>query len=1330
MAKKYTKEQQRVIDERNNNILVAAAAGSGKTAVLTDRIVSLTTDDENPIDVDQILVLTYTNAAAAEMRERIDGAISKKLSEAPNNVNLQKQKLLIQNSQISTIHSFCLFVLHNNFNDIGLDPGFRIMDEGERKLLLADTINDILEEYYKNNEEENDTAFTKLVECYASDISEGSLEDTVLAIHNFILSLRSPKKWISEARNDFKIRTVADFENSGWWKNGTLPTIEFMIDEGLALANKGINISSLADGPKNSIKGFNDYISLFDSLKTNKDYQSRYDLVHKASISRFSASPKADDDLKKQAKAIKEALANILNEFKDTYYLANVTTFINDNLVMEDVADKLLEIVNELYERFNNIKRKKNLIDFSDMEHLTLSILSDEEGNPTKTALEYRDFFKAVMVDEYQDINDVQEAILKSITRDNNYFMVGDVKQSIYRFRQARPEIFMGKYDTFADQGINTKIELNKNFRSRKEVLDFVNTVFEYVMRKKTSGIEYDENASLKAGALCYDKNSTISYNPEILLMAKPEKEEAKALNLEDDSRSAEALMVANKINELVGSDLEIYDKEADVYRHVSYKDIVILLFSVSSKGGIFKRTLESQGIPVVSENSTGYFSAEEIKAVLNLLEVINNPIQDIPMYGVLTGFFGKFTEEEIALIRSEVGKGNLYKNIIAYSKTNPDSELSKRIEEFLQNFTEYRFMTTYMGVRELLDKIVLGTGYIDFIAASKNGIQKKANVLLLLEKASDFEKTSYHGLFRFIRYIKQLKVKDADWGEAITLDENEDAVRIMTIHKSKGLEYPVCFVCATDSSFVQDDSRKSAVLNPEYGMALDMVDPIRRIKRKSFKRTILVRQAELDNIAEQMRVLYVALTRAREKLYITGTITCGKKEKEKGNTEKDVFLDKLMPANQFMDSEMFFVNSYLKMICNSISAHDLTNVFLRFYDASKLVNAAVKEEVKQGLSKEYLINSINDTSAGDAEYNSYINNNLQYNYPYGYLSELKGKVTVSQLKKNAFEESKSNSSNILNGDISDSTIDEAMTDGEAIVSEIPFEEDIIYYQMENASRSEDELNELSEKLRKNKLMKKKLARKDRFIPEFIKKKMEMANLEEAGASHDQKTNQRQDKLGKLDKVEKNVVGSACHKLMELIDYKLINLEKDAALSNNIEKLIEDTISNNIENGRMPEEYGPILRTGENTGFVSVRAAREFFNTELARRMIEADKVGKLFREKSFFMGISANEVNDSYPKEESVLVQGIVDVFFEDSDGEIVIVDYKTDNLDNISKDGGFTLEKEEKANTIAEKEEALRKRYKVQLDMYSRAVEKVTGKRIKEKIIFAFDLGKEVYL
>lgn len=1283
----YTQEQKLVIDLRDKNILVSAAAGSGKTAVLKERILSLVTDKERDIDVDRILVLTYTNAAAGEMRERIDKAITTALNENPSDENLQRQKLLIQNAQISTIHSFCLFVLKNNFAEIGIDPGFRNMDEGERKLLLKELLTDILESYY----EEGEDTFINLVECYASGISEGSLEETILDMHNFLLSLAMPEKWLKEAREDFAVNSVSEFEEKKWWKEGILPVADSIIDECLELSKKGLEISKLPDGPEKSIDGFTDYKRIFTELKDEKSYQKRYEIISGATVSKFNDTKKADDSLKEQARTIKEYIKKCFDELSKKIYLAKASVFISDSQIMEKTACKLLEITEKLYTRFNELKREKNLIDFSDMEHLTLKILVDEDGNRTQAAEDYRDYFAAVMVDEYQDINQVQETILKSIVKDNNYFMVGDVKQSIYRFREAKPDIFIGKYNTFSKDDINVKIELNNNFRSRKEVLTFVNQIFTLAMKRKTSKIEYDEAASLKAGALCYTEDADISYKPEILIAQSADDEAVKKFGIGNNSRCTEAMLVANKIDELVSSKMKIYDSDKDIYRPVSYKDIVILMFSVNKSGDIYKAALDSKNIPYIAENKSGYFKTSEVKTVLNMLEIINNPTSDVELYGCLTDYFGGFTVEEIGKVRADNKDKTLYESVISYIENeDADNNLAGRLKAFLDSVNEYRFLTTYMGTREILDKLVISTGYIDYILAKKGGIQKKANVLLLLEKASDYEKTSYHGLFRFVRYIKNLKERNTDFGEAVTLDENEDAVRIMTIHKSKGLEYPVCFLCAADADYLDMDSKKSVALNADYGFALDVVNPEKRYKRKSLKKNIITRRVVYDNFAEQLRVLYVALTRAREKLYITGTVSLLSEDKKKDRSLQEAFELRLVPEGCFFDMSILFYRNYLSIIANAISSLGLNAVYFKYYTASAVEASVKEEELKLGLTKEMLTD---DSIKPDSEYYKSINDILNYQYKFSYLKGLKNKVSVSDIKKNAIHEMNEDDDGAL---VQEPDIPVIGLNPESLLLD-NLKTDSVLYQ----SVMDDELSDEA----------------DKYIPSFIRD--DAKDLDQNHYNNTENT-----------KVEKSLIGTVCHRLMELIDYKSVKTDSDGMVSYEAAvKAIDDAIAINEKNGKLSPEYVQLIKNGGGTGFITYEKAKKFFNTRLARDMIKADREGKLFREKSFFMGIPFKKANPNYPEDDDVLVQGIIDVYFENENGDIVLADYKTDSLKNIAINGGYGNDKLKKAETIEDKLNALVLRYKVQLDLYGEAIERISGKKVVDKVIYSFDADKEIF-
>ena len=1191
---KYTPEQQRVIDIRNANVLVSAAAGSGKTAVLTKRILTLIMDKENPISVDRMLVLTFTNAAAAEMKERIGKEISKALSENPGDPNLWKQSALVSGAHISTIHKFCLFVIRNNFSDIDLDPAFRIMDEGEGKLLIGDIIEEIFEKHFADD---NDIAFRHLIECYTAAGNEHRLADSLASLHDFVMSSPEPDKWFDKTIKLYECGNIDEISSSDMYVDFEA-VVNLKLRRAVRIAANCIDLCNDTDGPNKAYMELSAYcLNILNMLENKKSYSDRHKILESLAYPRASSAKNKDESPEKRAE-VSAGIADIKGILSDiaSFYAFDTSLMEDDSRYVLQNASEIVILLKEITETYSQKKREKNIIDYSDMEHMALNILTrkDSNGNfiPSEAALEYRDFFEVVMVDEYQDSNYVQEYILRSICREDNYFMVGDVKQSIYRFRQACPDIFINKYRHFESSGINVGIDLNNNFRSRQEVLTFVNDIFKNIMRERTSSIEYDDLAALHYNASYPDLPG---YEPEVLVLDNPDKTDLSETIEVGGKHAAEALMVANKINELISKEFLVYDKDTKVTRNIRYKDIVILLRAMDST---YYEVLSSQGIPVYMEETEGYFKTGEVESIINYLKIIDNPRQDIPFYGTLVSFFGGFSPEEVTSVRTSYPDSTLYDGVLSFmndEQIEADS-LKQKIKDFIQLLDKYRYFATYLTVRELLEIILDNSGYVDYITAFQGGNKRRANVLALLERASNYEKTSYHGVFHFIRYVNELHAKEVDYGEAGIIDENADVVRVMTIHKSKGLEFPVCFVCNTAKKYNTQDCHNAFIADMDCGVGLEYINPITREKRNTFQRFLLAEKNLRETIAEEIRVLYVALTRAKEKLYVTGEVA-----------DYDKTLDKLPAAGTVEDSDCLSANSILSHVLMGLAGAGEVNRYVRPVRINELVGNDIEQSLKKAILKERLENH----RESDNELSELLRHKMDYKYPYEKLKGLYIKTSVSELKKKAFEKE----------------------DEEAAFN---------LYGSENAENM--------------------------YIPRFAEKVAESDTDVTSG-------------LGALR-------GSAYHRIMELIPYERLENcgEEDF-------KVISEHLKRNIEEGRLTEEQFEMVNTNDWMTFV---------RSSLGSRMISAAKNGQLFKEKSFFLGISADRVDENFPNDETMLVQGIIDVCFEE-DGEMVLLDYKTDRV-NCGDE--------------------LVSRYKTQLDLYAEAIERIMNKPVKEKIIYSFCL------
>ena len=1255
MGFKYTEDQQKVISLRNRNILVSAAAGSGKTAVLTERIVDRLKSKEEKIDIDRLLIVTFTNAAAAEMRERIRIKIMECLDEDPENEHLQKQASLIHNAQITTIDSFCLFVIRNNFNDIGLDPGFRIADEGELKLMKQDVLDALLEEEFEKASED----FLYCVDCYSTGNNETILEENIKKLYEFSMSYPWPEEWLKERVDDYHIESVEQLEQSDWGKLAAESNSR-TIKDCLERIEQAIHVCEQPDGPYmygELLETEREMLEKLSGVETLSEMETAIEKIQ------FGRLPSKKDDSVSAAK--RENVKNIRAEIKDTiqgikekYFFQSLEKSAEQCKACERAVCELLRLTLLFKQKLDEKKREKNIIDFSDMEHFALNILLErkEDGSvvPTKTALDYRAYFEEIMIDEYQDSNLVQEYLLQSISGedDGNYnrFMVGDVKQSIYKFRLARPEIFMEKYHQYTlTDGEKQRIDLHQNFRSRRQVVDSANYVFYQTMGQELGGIDYDDNAALYFGASFLPElpeDADWDDDTELLLVEKPEKDTELSV------KESEAYAIAKRIKELLKENL-VTDKETGELRKATYKDIVILLRTNSGWDEEFKKVFQEEGVPAYITSKTGYFQTTEIQTLLQFLRVLDNPRQDIPLFGVLHSVFGGFSEEETAQIKIAT-EGKVKKDALFYDRLSWIAEkqgqgiqltekdeatisvsLLEKVLFFLEKLDRYRQMVAYKPIHELLQTILTENNYLLYVAAMPSGEQRKANVEMLLEKAAAFEQTSYHGLFHFIRYIEQMEKYDVDYGEAGTLEEEADVVRIMSIHKSKGLEFPICFVAGLSKKFNMQDTTKPLIADVDMGIGTDFIDPKLRIRNKTLRKNVMAGKMRLDNVAEELRILYVALTRAKEKLIMTGTID---KPVEKISALSYLLMHKeaLLPysvlasAGSYMDFILAACIRHPKMQeilqengldsgTGSIEGVVTAPLKIQIIGTEDLVKAEVEEQVTFEGKREQL-NMLSDmvekiSKKENKEQQESIKSKMNLDktlyddlkerfsfvYPYENLADLYTKTTVSELKKAGQNEEMDFSFHLIE------------------------EEEIVPY-----------------------------------IPAFMKEKEEVSGTTR---------------------------GSAMHKIMELLDFEKVS-DKVGVLK---------TMEEEFQDGRLSEEFKAAIR---------VDKVAAFLKSDLCRRMKEAQQNGLLYREAPFVYGIRANRLNAKFPEEETVLVQGIIDVYFEE-DGSLVVADYKTD---------------------VVEREEELIQRYRAQLDYYAEALERLTGKSVKEKVIYSFYLGKEI--
>ena len=994
MGMSWTKEQQQVIDLRNRNILVSAAAGSGKTAVLVERIKERVLDKEHPIDIDELLVVTFTNAAAAQMKERVAKALEKELLEHPADVRLQQQSALVLGAQITTIDSFCLYVIRNHFHEIDLEPNFRIADEGELKLLREDVIARLMETCY----EEQEPGFLQLIDSYAGSRSDEAVKELILKLYQYAQSYPWPIQWLDGVVADYEITTIEELEKSPLMQC-VMTDCKHMLAGVLEKAEQYLTICQEADGPYMYEKACEADVIMLEAMTEADSYMKVAQALAQRQFQTLGRTKEYTGSVEKKeyVQAQRKEVKDILEGLCKMYFSLTEEEIIAQQKRLKPVVKTLVTTTKRFLEAFAQRKRSKNLVDFNDMEHFALEILVDEEtGEAKETAREFQRAFEEIMIDEYQDSNYVQESILRAISREQegiyNIFMVGDVKQSIYRFRLARPELFMDKYDHYSkDESSQQRIDLHKNFRSRDEVLSFTNDIFYQIMKRDLGGVEYDEAAALYTGA-AYQEAEQPLFNSELLIA----EEDAELMKEAGMSRiELEAKMVADKITELMKKQL-VTDEHSGELRPLRYGDIVILLRSLTDWADTFARVLNVNGIPAHTISKTGYFSTIEIQTVLNYLRILDNPMQDIPLTAVLKSPIAALSDEELAKIRMLDRQVPFYQcvRLALETEAEQDEKTKKKLRMFADTYQALRKRTCDMPIHELLLLVLEQTGYADYAAAMPAGRQRQANIDMLIEKAIDYEQTSYRGLFHFIRYIDELQKFDVDFGEADLVGENDNAVNIMSIHKSKGLEFPVCFVSGMGKGFNKQDSRSKMILHPSLGAGMDEIDVKRRLKIPSFTKKVIARQTDLENLGEELRVLYVALTRAKEKLIITGTM---KDARQQIATLREVCSGRGHMSFLDRSNAKTFLDWMVTALCGQEHPYQI--------EIQKISDMVEQEAMHQLNWQEVLEERIRAAYTSDSVEYQALDERLSKQYPYQEAVELVTKYSVSELKHRAMRE-------------------------------------------------------------------------------------------------------------------------------------------------------------------------------------------------------------------------------------------------------------------------------------------------------------------------------------
>ena len=972
----YTKEQEQAIFLRGKNIMVSAGAGAGKTRVLVSRMAELIMDKEHPIEADRFLVMTFTNAAAAEMKERIGTELEERLEKDPDNLYLRKQIRKIRQADISTIHSFCNHLIRTHYNELAIDPSFRIGEEGELFLLRQQAVEQVLEEAYASGRE----SFLQFVEAYAPGKNDTVLEEMIEDLYHFSRSFPNADGWFEKTGKEAVILAGKD----GW---DTSTAVTLLLSkaqkESLQIQEELYQLleSVTEDSPEKYTGLLQEMKEYIDSLTQAKDYNSYYKVLSQKSISSFPRAAKKEKEweLYEEVKEFHQKVREQINSQKENVFTAPAEELQREAAVIYPLLEEYMALTKRFAEIYFLCKKEKNVYDFDDLEHFALELLVesyDEQGaaQPSETAKELSKKYKMIFVDEYQDTNLVQETILEMLLnkKHNSLFTVGDVKQSIYRFRQARPDLFLRRKDQYisqADAGVS--IELRDNFRSAPGVLTFTNYIFSQLMEKEFGGVDYNEKTALRpgdGGPMMQDEETS-----EILFF---QKDSASALKEVPEDILAESAVICKRIKELIEEGYH-------------YGDMVILLRSGAGRMEPMAEFLEQEGIPVSCDNKTGYFQTREIIVMLNYLSIVDNIYQDIPMASVMLSSIGKFTEEELVKLRVLIeepvrGKYTLYDFLRLYMQEGTEEELKKKIRDFLMNLLYFRQQKKEQPLSTLLWDIYERTGFYYDVQLMPDGEKRKENLLMLLKKAEDYEKTVFKGLFYFNRYMKQLKSYEIEMGEAGTSMEEEDVVKIMTIHKSKGLEFPVVFVSGLSKKFNRMDLNKAVLCHPELGIGMECVNTTLRFHHPSLMKKAIQEKAWKDTLEEEMRILYVAMTRAKRKLILTGLI---KSEELEAGMRASIqaqkwragsMMDWILPimAEQFQNTDKIWLKARL----------------FSWSDIEELFNAREREEAAfsyRHFMEEYV----------EGQDSSLIKKAFSHVYPNMEATKWKRKYSVSELK-------------------------------------------------------------------------------------------------------------------------------------------------------------------------------------------------------------------------------------------------------------------------------------------------------------------------------------------
>ena len=1229
----WTPKQEKIIDNRDSSVLVSAAAGSGKTAVLVERIINKVLDKANPKNIDEFLVVTFTNAAANQMREKIAAKLEEALIREPENEHIARQLVLVNRADITTIDGFCLRIVKEHFSLLGIDSTVNIGDKGMLDLIKSDVMDELFSEKYSeyketSEKEKDDNPFYDLVDIFWGFSEDDDLKKQILRIYNIASSYPIPEKWFSEAKESLLVETVGEFEALPWVK-AFISVTKKNLESALIYVEKGKNACSLPGGPDKNYSICCEDEELIKSMLKAHSYSEMRTAINETFPRLKSCKGDGYDmELVEEYKEIRNKYKEIVKSVK--LYDMPAEDVVEQIRGISKILIPLIELTEDFANRYKEAKQTKKLMEFSDVEHLAYELCCDgysEDGCviPTKAGKKIAERYDEIYIDEYQDSNYLQEDILTSVSGipygRYNMFMVGDVKQSIYKFRMARPDLFVRKYESFGEEGNQIKIELKDNFRSRDVVLHPVNYFFYQLMGKDLGGIEYNSDIALVPSKDFPEPpegvETRISNNTELLFVKGNANEDGIAdSNLSDEELNyekleVEAKLICSRIKELTNpySGQYVYDEELNTYRLAEYRDIVILARSIKGFGDIVYNELNECGIPVYIEDSKGYFEATEIKLIMSLLAVVDNSRQDIPLSAVLMSPMGNLLENEVAVICDYANKV-MDKNAYLYDKCELyieefDDDIARKLRDIFEIISSLKAMKKNISISNLIWEALNMTGYYTYAASMPMGNKRKSNINMLIEKARKYEDGYYKGLFNFLRYVDKMKVNDVDFGEANILSDDENVIRILSMHKSKGLEYPIVFVSGLGKQFNEMDIKASIIVHNDYYLSSLDFNKKQRYKKDTFIINCFKQLIREESVAEELRILYVAMTRAKEKLILTGCSNEIDKMIEDSCDIKDVE-SYLLPYVERNNPK-----SFLKLIVMAMARYDILSkklmpeklkdsISLKIYSYEEIVARKIKADLDSRLNAKNIRQMLDE---GVATVNSdEVKAHFEYEYPYELFTNIKSKMSVSEIKKmKAF-------------------------DGTGF--------DVA----EDESKPQPEVSDKKEGLK--------------------------------GAER----------------------GTIIHKFMELLDFSKADENED---------YITGFLGGLVNDGTFSVEESEVI---------NISKIKKMLDSSLGNRMKQADTNGLLFKEQQFSAGVKACEI---YPElsgsdaDDVVVVQGIIDAFFYDGD-DIVVMDYKTDRATADELIG----------------------RYKAQLDYYASILSRLTGKNVKEKIIYSFYLDNEIQL